>query len=41
MVIRSSHPDRRLRTPRKRLLFVTGGSGFLGRHIVNGPPSVG
>jgi dTDP-4-dehydrorhamnose reductase len=26
-----------LRSPRSKILFVTGASGFLGRHIVNGP----
>lgn len=30
---------RRWRPRRRRLLFVTGGSGFLGRHIVKGPES--
>jgi dTDP-4-dehydrorhamnose reductase len=28
---------RRLPSPRKRLLFVTGGTGFLGRHVIKGP----
>jgi dTDP-4-dehydrorhamnose reductase len=27
----------KLRSPRAKLLFVTGASGFLGRHVVNGP----
>ena len=29
----------KLRSPRARILFVTGASGFLGRHLVNGPAS--
>ena len=29
----------KLRAPRARILFVTGASGFLGRHLVNGPAS--
>jgi dTDP-4-dehydrorhamnose reductase len=28
-----------MRSPRARILFVTGASGFLGRHLVNGPAS--
>jgi dTDP-4-dehydrorhamnose reductase len=28
-----------LRSPRSKILFVTGASGFLGRHVVNGPAS--
>jgi dTDP-4-dehydrorhamnose reductase len=29
----------KLRSPRAKILFVTGASGFLGRHVVNGPAS--
>jgi dTDP-4-dehydrorhamnose reductase len=29
----------KLRSPRAHILFVTGASGFLGRHLVNGPAS--
>ena len=34
---RGVRATRRIPTPRKRLLFVTGGSGFLGRTIIKGP----
>jgi len=29
----------KLRSPRSKILFVTGASGYLGRHVVNGPAS--